>query len=157
MGDAALAAGGLCILVSGLIGSWTDVRERRLPNWLSGLTLVAGLTVSFALGGAEGLMASALHFALALAMGIVLTALGMVGAGDAKYYAAMAGFFSWRDAAALTGFIGIGGLVLLVAWFSYRQLARARYGAANTAQGQLPFGVAIALGSVLAWASLAIR
>lgn len=158
MTDWPFAAAGICLVLIGLTGSWFDIRDRRLPNWLSLASLVAGLGFSLAAGGWAALGAASAHFLIALTIGAGLYAARMIGAGDAKFYAAVAAFFPWWDAAMLAGAIGIGGLLLLLVWLSMRRFARR--GTSRGIKGkqdafaQLPFGVAIALGSWIAWFGL---
>ena len=141
---------GLVLAVSCVLGCWFDVRHKLLPNWLTLGTAVAGI-VSALLGGF--LLDASIHMALALAVGLVLFGARMVGAGDAKYYAALALFFPWQHAALFAACIGIGGIVLLVGWFLRARLASGLSPAERRARLKvpLPFGVAIAIGAALAW------
>lgn len=150
MTDWLLPAAGLSLGAAAVAGSLFDIRSRRLPNWLSLVTLVAGLGTAAAIGGLPALGAAMVHFLIALTLGIALTAAGVIGAGDAKFYSAVASFFPWQQALILIGSIGVGALLLLVVWFMLRGFR----GSGNLAAAkgvQLPFGVAIAIGAVLAW------
>ena len=136
-----------------LCAAYLDIRYRRLPNWLSGLTLIAGIVLAGVAGGFAAVGAVAIHVIIALGVGMALFAMGWIGAGDAKFYAAVSAWFSWHYAAALAGAIGIGGLVLLIAWFPLRKMGR---GKEDPLFRQLPFGVAIALGALLAHFGVAL-
>lgn len=46
-----------------------DMRYRRLPNLLNGLTLLCGLVLAAGLGGLSGLGSHALHMLVALILG----------------------------------------------------------------------------------------
>ena len=80
-----------CLGVSlyAVLATWWDVRERRIPNWLSGTALLVALTVAV-LDGGIGLSASGLGFFLGGLAFVMPFAVGAVGAGDVKF-AAVAG------------------------------------------------------------------
>lgn len=130
--------------------SWLDWRERRIPNWLSLLILFAGLISSFATGGIGAFGLSAAHATIALLGGMALFALRVVGAGDAKLYAAVAGWFSLFDGVRLFVSVALAGLVVLMAWFVVRRVAGKRVTrAGDDPHDLLPYGIAISLGAML--------
>ncbi|HKR89086.1 MAG TPA: prepilin peptidase, partial [Phenylobacterium sp.] len=135
----------------------------RIPNWIS-LALMTGFLAAAAASLAAGTPASALGLNLAvgaagLVAGVVMFALGWIGGGDAKLFAAAALWIGWPGAMtflAVTGLAG-GGLALLLlglrspvlrpmvlagpAWFT--RLAE---------PGEnVPYGVAIAVGALAAF------
>lgn len=61
-----------------------DVRERRIPNLLNLLGLVAAFSIATVSGGTEGLRIALLGCGLALLLLFPLFALGALGAGDVK-------------------------------------------------------------------------
>jgi prepilin peptidase CpaA len=96
---------------------WSDMRAMRIPN-AAVLTLMAGYAVlgllvlplsGWAIGWAQ--------FAVVLVLGFLLNAAGAVGAGDAKFAAAMAPFVALPDAAP---FLLLFSLVLLAAFATHR-------------------------------------
>jgi prepilin peptidase CpaA len=77
----------ICFLVA-----WSDMRAMRIPNWcvlaMFGVYVVIGiLTLPFSvyLWGFFGLL-------VVLVIGFLMNAVGMIGAGDAKFAAAAAPF-----------------------------------------------------------------
>ena len=78
--------------------SWSDMATMKIPNKavlaLLAVFLVVGL---IALPFVEYLWRWS-HFAVVLVIGFVCASLGMMGAGDAKYAAAMAPFIALSDA-----------------------------------------------------------
>lgn len=78
--------------------SWSDMASMKIPNKavlsLMAVFLVIGL---IALPFGEYLWRWS-HFVVVLVIGFVLTSLGTMGAGDAKYAAAMAPFIAREDA-----------------------------------------------------------
>ncbi len=82
-----------------LIAGWTDLRSRRIPNWLTVPGLLIGVAGSIALSGWGGLKSSLLGAGLGLALLLPFVALRSLGAGD------------WKLAGALGAFTGPGVLV----------------------------------------------
>jgi len=85
-----------------LIAGWTDLRSRRIPNWLTVPGLLIGVAANTALGGWSGLKSSLLGAALGLALLLPLVLLRSLGAGD------------WKLAGALGAFAGPSLLVNLL-------------------------------------------
>lgn len=101
--------------------SWSDMASMKIPNkavlTLLAVFLVIGL---IALPFMEYLWRWA-HFAVVLAIGFVLNMVRMVGAGDAKYAAAMAPFIAYEDAYFPFMFL-LGGVIL--AAFAIHRIAK---------------------------------
>ena len=159
----------LALLVMLGLSVSSDLKERRIPNRVTGFGLLAGLVIGAFLEG--GLPVEALSgAALALLLGFVIFALGGFGAGDAKLFAAVGAFvgpgglFSVLAYAALTGGVlamiysirrgAILGHVanlknLILHWIT---MARAGHRTSlNRPESEsIPYGVAIAAGAVLA-------
>lgn len=85
-----------------LIAGWTDLRSRRIPNWLTVPGLVVGIAANVVLGGWSGLKTSLLGAALGLALLLPFVLLRSLGAGD------------WKLAGALGAFAGPSTLVDLL-------------------------------------------
>src|SRR5687767_3708853 len=106
------------MLVTTLTAAATDLRSRRIPNWLVVAGLLAGVTLNVVLAGWSGLLAAALGFALALAVYVPLFILRAMGGGDVKLMAAvgcMAGPQNWLTIfilASLAG--GVMAIVILL-------------------------------------------
>ena len=133
------------------VAAWLDLTQRRIPNWLCGLTALGGLAVVAASGGLGDLGSHALHMVLALLGGVALFALGGFGGGDAKFYASAAAWFGLGQALLLLLCVALAGLILLIGWFVYRRLRgipirRSNHGPFDG----LPYGVAIAGGAIAA-------
>lgn len=106
----------LALLAAGMV---TDVLARRVPNSLVVVLLAAGL-LSAAIGTAPAgtLAAAGLGAALGLALWLPFWVLGLLGAGDVKFFAAGAAWIgpalAWRSAllaALLGGVFAVGVLV----------------------------------------------
>lgn len=107
------------------IGVITDVRARRIPNLL--VLVIAGAGILGALAGislAHSLIDALLGALVGLALWLPFWLLGLLGAGDVKYFAAAASWvgvgLAWRASllAALLG--GVMGVAVLI----YRQGVR---------------------------------
>lgn len=142
-----------------LVAAASDVATYRIPNWL-----VAGLAAAFpgvALAGGLGLETVAWHLGvavLALLGGMVLFALRLIGAGDAKLLAAAA---LWLGPSAIMLFLGgmafVGGalgLALLVFRKLPLPLRVAQVGwvaRLHDPRLGIPYGLAIAAGGLIAF------
>jgi prepilin peptidase CpaA len=131
-----------------LAGAGLDMASRRLPNWLCLVTALAGLAMAYAQGEIGALASPALHAALALIAGMVLFRFGWIGGGDAKFYAACAAWFPLASGLYLLGAVSLAGLVVITAWFGWRQLTRARTRGRGGAFSMVPYGLAVAIGAV---------
>lgn len=131
-------------------GAYLDIRYRRLPNWLCaslGLAAAAGLALS---AGAGPLPWAILHAAIALVVGMLLFALGTIGGGDAKFYAAAALSIpasSFDGPLTMLGWTSAAGLALLIGMAVGRR-ALGRPGSFMKGW-EVPYGVAIAAGFLL--------
>jgi prepilin peptidase CpaA len=66
------------------IAAIVDVSSRRIPNWLSGAALLAGLLVHAWQDGLTGILMALAGAALGLAILLPLYAINAMGAGDVK-------------------------------------------------------------------------
>src|SRR5687767_2077545 len=67
----------------------TDLRARRIPNWLTGGSALVGLLAGFWLHGPPGGLSALTGGLLGFALLLPFYALGGVGAGDVKLLAAL--------------------------------------------------------------------
>lgn len=148
----------------------TDVRERRIPNWLTagGAALGVGLAAVEA-GGFPSL--AFMGIVVALLLSFPLFAMGGLGAGDAKLLAAVGAFTGPGGLLPVVLYGGVAGGVLgfamavrrgvilpvlaatrdLMVWL----VTFGRHGERRTLDmpggHTIPYGVAIAAGAVVAW------
>jgi len=73
-----------------------DLRERRIPNWLILLGFGGGVSLNVFFYGVNGALQSVLGFFLAIALFILPFALGWMGAGDVKLFAAIGAVLGLR-------------------------------------------------------------
>ena len=133
------------------IGSWTDLRLRKIPNWLCLINLALGMAWMFYTSGWTGVGTAALHVVGALTVGMVLTAMGVLGAGDAKFYASMAAWLPPGRALWLLVSVALAGLVLLLGFMFWRLTRQSKAHRDDNADfAKLPYGLAIGAGGLLA-------
>lgn len=126
----------------------SDLRAMRIPNVavlaLTAVFLVAGLIVL----PFDAYLMRLLQLVIVLVAGFIITSLGLIGAGDAKFAAAMAPFIAPGD---ILFFLMLFSVVLIASWLTHRGAARVpavRRATPNWTsweQGKLfPMGVALA-------------
>jgi prepilin peptidase CpaA len=143
-----------------IVGALRDVVSYTIPNWIS-LALIAGFPLAaLALGLPLGVIG--LHAGLgaaALAAGIAMFALGWVGGGDAKLFAAAGLWLGWPAAVTfllVTGLAGgalaLGLLTLRSAWLRPVVLMGPAWFTRLAEPGEnVPYGLAIAVGALVAF------
>ena len=157
----------LCMLG---IAVFTDLRSRRIPNWLTVTGAFAGLVLaSVEVGGFPG--AALVAVSLALALTFPLFALGGLGAGDAKLLAAVAAFVGPAGLLSVVLYGGVAGGVLAIVSTIRRgvilpvllgtqnlilyMLTLGRRGERTVIDAPgahtVPYGVAIAAGAIVGW------
>jgi prepilin peptidase CpaA len=162
-------AAGTVFLAVLLLASWTDVRSRRIPNWLTVVGMVVGLGFHAARGAgplAVGLLGVAAAFVVALPFFLS----GALGGGDAKLLMVVGAFFGPVDfllaslvIALVGGALALGEAArqgalgpvlascghLLLRWASSAGRHAGELGVKQRLA--VPYGVAISAGSVFWW------
>jgi prepilin peptidase CpaA len=99
-------------MILSIIGGYTDLRKRRLPNWLTVPGFAVGVVANSVLGGWGGLKNSLLGAALAFALLLAFFLLRSLAAGDVKFAAALGAYFGpGRMVDILIGSIFIAGVM----------------------------------------------
>ena len=142
-----------------IVAAMRDVTSFTIPNWISLAAAALFAPCALALGMAPAALgACALVGLVALMAGIAMFALGWIGGGDAKLFAACALWLGWPAVlpfvlwTALAG----GGLAVMLLW-SRRVAQPVVAGAPVWAQrlmmpgGDVPYGLAIAAGALIAF------
>ncbi len=145
-----------------IIGVFYDLREHRIPNWITIPGLGAGLVLHGLYGGPGGLLASLTGAFAGAALLALPFALGWVGGGDLKLLAAVGALMGAPYAFWTVAFASVAGGIMAVAWLamtgtllhslSYVFLAWRRGTNAKPAAllTSLSFGPALALGVLAA-------
>ena len=92
-----------------VVATFTDLRSRRIPNWLVLPFLIAGIAVSTWLHGWSGLEQSLAGMAIGGLLFGIIAVMGGMGGGDVKLCAAVGAWIWWHQlvlALVLTAFAG---------------------------------------------------
>lgn len=145
-----------------IVAALQDVTSYTIPNWISVVLAIAFVPAALILGVPLPLVATHLAIGgIALVLGMVMFALGWIGGGDAKLFAA-AGLWLGVPASftylAVTGVAGGGLALTLLALRSlwvrpYVQTGPNWFGRLATPGENVPYGVAIAIGALAAFPS----
>ncbi len=157
----------VCVIAAAII----DLRTRRIPNWLTGPSVLLAFLLNLYLDGIHGLTSSLLGLLAGFSLLIFVYLLGGMGAGDVKLLSAVGAFvgpllvfytFIWM---ALVG--GVLAMMLIIqkkaipqtfrnlkllflGWFLGSSGSEANITIKNQSLHKLSYGVAIAAGTILA-------
>ena len=98
------------------VATFTDLRSRRIPNWLVLPFLAAGIVVSGIARGPAGLGQSALGILLAVCVLGIFCWLGGMGMGDLKLCAAVSAWIGPAQLAMALVMTGLVGGVMAICW-----------------------------------------
>lgn len=162
------------VLVLVAVATFTDIRSRRIPNWLNLPFIVAGIVVSTVLYGWHGLGQSFAGLGLAVLVYGILAFMGGMGMGDLKLGAAI-GAWIWPSqmimALVLTAMAGgimaivwavCGGFLgelfsgtgdLLFGWKERGLKTPSGMDLSNPRARKMPYAPAIAIGTLISFFS----
>jgi prepilin peptidase CpaA len=152
-----------------MIAMVTDLRNRKIYNWLTFPAMAAGLVLSVVTGGFTGLESSLLGFFAGVAIFAVGFFLNAMGAGDVKLMGVVGLWLGWPSTLAAVVYVALmGGLIAIAAALANGSLlqllknvknmalalatpgAKAEGAFTHSAAAPIPYGVSIALGTALA-------
>lgn len=107
-------------LVCAGLATISDVRERKIPNRLTGPFLLSGLLLHLVLDGLHGVGAAALAALIAGGIFMIFHIAGGMGAGDVKLMAALGGLSSTGDVRNLLMVTMITGALFAVGLAAWR-------------------------------------
>lgn len=147
-----------------------DLRWRKIPNWLTGCAVVAGLGLHTSRNQITGFLFSLEGAVLGLALFLVMYVSGWIGAGDVKLYAAVGSFLGpAQTCSAAIIVMLVGGLFALVVlalhqgwrstglwlWSHVQAMALMQSvqlpTSAQAREPQVPYAVAIGVGTTLSY------
>lgn len=158
-----------------VVATFTDLRSRKIPNWLVLPFLAAGITVSARLHGWHGVGQSLAGLGLGALLYGILFFVGGMGAGDVKLCAAIGAWIGPAQLVLALVVTGIVGGVMAVCWaFFGGFLGELFKGAGDLVFGwrdrglrsspeltldnpkarKMPYGPAIAIGTLISFFSL---
>ena len=143
-----------------IIGGLKDMISFTIPNWISLALLAAFFPTALILGvplAQIGLSAGV--GALALVGGMAMFALGWIGGGDAKLFAAAGLWLGWPAVFPFVIITGLCGGALAVSLLALRSMylrpiasaGPAWFGRLAVPGGDVPYGVAICAGALAAF------
>jgi prepilin peptidase CpaA len=100
------------------IATFTDLRSRRIPNWLVFPFMIAGVAVSGWLHGWNGVGHSLAGWALGGALFGILSLMGGMGMGDVKLCAAIGAWVGPAQLMLALVLTGITGGIMVLVWAS---------------------------------------
>ena len=118
------------------VATITDIRSRRIPNWLVFPFLLAGLVVSTWVAGWNGLGQSLGGMALGGVIYGVMAMMGGMGMGDVKLCAAIGAWIWWKQLVLALVLIAVAGGIMAIAWATFGGFL----GETFTGAGDLLFG-----------------
>jgi prepilin peptidase CpaA len=154
------------------IATWTDLRTRRIPNWLVLPFMAAGIGVQTWMHGWHGLAQSLEGLGLGALLFGVLAAMGGMGMGDVKLCAAIGAWIgpgqlilavvitglaggvmalAWAVAGGFVGELFKGSGDLLLGWKERGTLAHPELKLANPRARKMPYAPAIAIGTLISF------
>jgi len=160
---------GAVLVCFALAAAITDIRLRRIPNWLTvgGAALGVGFAAAF---GLPSLVLAMQGLAASLAVGFMLFFLKTLGAGDAKFMAAIGAWAGWERLPAAYLAMLAGGAALALLWSLRHRMLKATLVSASaivsaavstgdrvppvmggTTVGKFPYGVGLGLGAIVWW------
>jgi prepilin peptidase CpaA len=102
------------VLLVAVVASIIDVRERRIPNWLTFGAALAGFGFQVWMHGPSGLLTAGGGWLTGVALFFLPFALGGLGAGDVKLVGALGAWLGWQDTVWLALYTGVAGGILAI-------------------------------------------
>ena len=157
------------------VATVTDLRTRRVPNWLVFPFMLTGIAVSTVSRGWAGLESSILGILLASSALGLFYVLGGMGMGDLKLLASIGAWIGPQQLVFAFVFMGLAGGVMALAWavsggfvgetldgaadliFGFRKRGLRPHltmALANPKARKIPYAPAIAVGAILSFFAL---
>lgn len=149
------------------VAVFTDLRSRRIPNWLVLPFLPLGIAVSAWFHGWHGVLQSLEGAAVGVVAFGVLFVMGGMGAGDVKLCAAIGAWIGPGQLFIALVLTGLAGGVMVIAWATYAGFLkdlftgtgdlvfsgakRAEVTLSNPLRRKMPYAPAIAIGTLFSF------
>lgn len=104
-----------CVLVVMLLAaSYFDIKEKRIPNFITFTGVILGMIIAIISGGFEGLQFSLIGFLFGIAAFFIPFAFNMMGAGDVKLMGAIGALMGWKFSLSVIVYAAIAGGIIAV-------------------------------------------
>jgi prepilin peptidase CpaA len=134
------------------VATFTDLRSRRIPNWLVAPFLALGLVVSTWLHGWHGLGQSAAGFGLGIVLYGILFWMGGMGAGDVKLAAAIGVWIGPTQLFYALVVTAMAGGIMVLGWALFNGYLKDMFkGAGDHLKRKMPYAPAIAVGTLVSF------
>ena len=135
------------------VAAVTDLRARRIPNWLVGAGLVSGIGLHVWLDGPQGALLALLGAGLGLAILLPLYVVRALGAGDVKLLAALGAILGPALLVSVAIYAAIAGGVMSIVVLAHQRRLAVFFGEVlvshrppSLSGATAPYAVAIACG-----------
>jgi len=134
------------------VATFTDLRNRRIPNWLVLPFLVVGIGASAWLHGWHGLGQSFGGLALGLLLYGFLFWMGGMGAGDVKLAAAIGAWIGPSQLFISLVVTAMAGGIMVLGWALFGGFLKDLFkGAGDHMKRKMPYAPAIAIGTLVSF------
>src|SRR5262245_44534788 len=116
-----------CALAVGCAACVTDIRSRRIPNWLTFGAAAVAIVFHTATGGGSGFVFATTGWLLGALIMFVPFALRGLGGGDVKLLAALGAWLGPANAVWLGLYAGVAGFVMSVVVAAYHGYLRTAF------------------------------
>lgn len=138
------------VTIAVLAAAIEDVVRLRISNITCAVVLAAALVAMGLHGFPTALWQNGVIFLLLLAIGTFAFGRGWMGGGDVKFLASLGLWFGFHDALwFLASVFIVGGFVTIIYVCARYMLRRERLGRGDGKATRIPYGVAIAIGSII--------
>lgn len=134
-----------------IIAVWTDHRSHRIPNWLTGSILLAGLLSQLVVSGLGGLGTSIAGVLTGFSLFLLPYLMRATAAGDVKLLAAVGAFLGPQAIAVAAAVSLIAGALIGLAMVTYQVRRLAPETEGTVVGNRFPYASAIAIGT---WVSV---
>jgi prepilin peptidase CpaA len=134
------------------VATFTDLRNRRIPNWLVLPFLVAGIAASTWLHGWHGLGQSFSGLGLGLLLYGFLFWMGGMGAGDVKLAAAIGAWIGPNQLFIALVVTAMAGGLMVLGWAVFGGFIKDLFkGTGDHLKRKMPYAPAIAVGTLFSF------
>jgi prepilin peptidase CpaA len=143
----------IVITILAVSSGYSDLKVRRIPNFLTLPGILAGFILNFAIFGLPGLKSSAIGFLMGFGFFLIFYLFGGMGAGDVKLMGAIGALLGYPlilQSFLFTAMAGLGiVLALMFPAISYSFKTMNFSNIWSLRKVYIPYGLAISIGTLL--------